>query len=185
MIQERLNKIKNKISNKDFLEGKGMGNEINFHIFDYEPQYELQVRAEIEKIKKNFNIDTNDRKIVEIDLYKLLIEIIKKEDIFESAIEMEAEEGKSEALDAITTFITPERYVDEIKSRIEENDVLFITGVGKVYPFVRSHNILNNTHGLENPVIMFYPGRYSGQDLTLFDKIKDENYYRAFPFIIE
>ena len=51
MIQERLNKIKNKISNKDFLEGKDMGNEINFHIFDYEPQYELQVRAEIEKIK--------------------------------------------------------------------------------------------------------------------------------------
>ena len=74
MIQERLNKIKNKISNKDFLEGKGMGNEINFHIFDYEPQYELQVRAEIEKIKKNFVIE--DRKIVEVDLYKLLIEIM-------------------------------------------------------------------------------------------------------------
>lgn len=183
MIQERLNKIKNKISNKDFLEGKGMGNEINFHIFDYEPQYELQVRAEIEKIKKNFVIE--DRKIVEVDLYKLLIEIMKDEEIFESAIDMELEDGKEEVLDAISTFITPERYVEEIKSRIEEQDILFITGVGKVYPFVRSHNILNNTHGLENPVIMFYPGRYSGQDLTLFDKIKDENYYRAFPFIIE
>lgn len=183
MIQERLSKIKNRISDKDFLEGKGMANEINFHIFDYEPQHELQVRAEIEKIKKNFNIE--DRKIVEIDLYKLLIEIMKEEDIFESAIEMELEDGKEEALDAISTFITPERYVEEIKSRIEEQDVLFITGVGKVYPFVRSHNILNNTHGLDNPVIMFYPGRYSGQDLTLFDKIKDENYYRAFPLIIE
>lgn len=185
MIQERLNKIKNKISDKDFLEGRGLGNEINIHIFDYEPQYELQVRAEIEKIKKNFNIDTNDRQIVEIDLYKLLIEIMKKEDIFESAIEMEAEEGKLEVLDAITTFITPEKYIHEIKSMIDENDVLFITGVGKVYPFVRSHNILNNIHGLENPVIMFYPGGYSGQDLTLFNKIKDENYYRAFSLIIE
>lgn len=185
MIQNRLNKIKEKVNSENFLEGKGLGNEINFHIFDYEPQYELQVRAEIEKIKRNFNIDTNERKIVEVDLYKILIGIMKEEDIFESAIEMELEEGKEEALDAITTFITPERYIDEIKSRINEKDVLFITGVGKVYPFVRSHNILNNAHGIDNPVIMFYPGRYSGQDLTLFDKIKDENYYRAFPFIIE
>lgn len=185
MIQRRLSKIKHKISDKDFLEGKGMGNEINFHIFDYEPQYELQVRAEIEKIKKNFNIEISDRKIVEVDLYKLLIEIMKEEDIFESVIDMESEEGKEEVLDAVRTFITPERYVDEIKSRIDKKDVLFITGVGKVYPFMRSHNILNNTHGLENPVIMFYPGRYSGQDLVLFDKIKDENYYRAFPLIIE
>lgn len=183
MIQERLSKIKNKISSKDFLEGKGMGNEINFHIFDYEPQYELQVRAEIEKIKKNFNID--GRRIVEIDLYKLLVKIMKEEDIFESAIEMEVEDGKEEVLDAISTFITPEKYVEEIKSRIEEKDIVFITGVGKVYPFVRSHNILNNAHGLDNPVIMFYPGIYSGQDLTLFGKIKDENYYRAFPLIIE
>lgn len=185
MIQVRLNKIKDRISDKNLLEGKGMGNEKNFHIFDYEPQYELQVRAEVEKIKKNFNIETSDRKIIEIDLYKLLIEIMKEEDIFESAIEMETEEGKSEVLDAVSTFITPERYLQEIKSRISESDVVFVTGVGKVYPFVRSHNILNNALELDNPLIMFYPGRYSGQDLTLFDKIEEQNYYRAFPLIIE
>lgn len=185
MIQERLSKIKDKIRDEKFLEGKGMGNEKNFHIFDYEPQHELQVRAEIEKIKKNFNIETSKRKIVEIDLYKLLIQIMKNEDIFESAIEMEEEEGKAEALDAVTTFITPERYLKEIKSKINENDIVFITGIGKVYPFVRSHNILNNALELDNPLIMFYPGRYSGQDLTLFDKIEEQNYYRAFPLIIE
>lgn len=185
MIQDRLNIIKDKITKEDFLEGKGIANEINIHIFDYEPEYELQVRAGIQKIIKSFNLEVIDRKILEIDLYDLLIEIMDKEEIFESAIDMEVEEGKSEVLDAITTFITPERYVKEIKSKIESTDVLFITGVGKVYPFVRSHNILNNIHGLDNPIIMFYPGRYSGQDLVLFNKVKDENYYRGFPFIIE
>ena len=185
MIQSRLNKIKDKISNQKFLEGKGMGNEMNFHIFDYEPEYELRVRAEIEKIKKNYNSITNGWKVIEIDLYKILIDMLKREDLFESAIEMEDEEGKDEVLDAVSTFITPEVYFEEIKSIVNEKNIVFITGIGKVYPFVRSHNILNNTHELDNPVIMFYPGRYSGQDLVLFNKIKDENYYRAFPLIIE
>jgi hypothetical protein len=50
---------------------------------------------------------------------------------------------------------------------------------------VRSHNVLNNLHQVLDsvPVVMFYPGRYSGQNLQLFGTIKDDNYYRAFPLV--
>jgi hypothetical protein len=62
---------------------------------------------------------------------------------------------------------------------------VFITGVGKCYPFVRSHNVLNNLHQVLDsvPVVMFFPGKYSGQDLRLFGTIKDDNYYRAFKLV--
>ena len=68
---------------------------------------------------------------------------------------------------------------------IEDHNVIFITGVGKIYPFVRSHTILNNLQEKVDhiPVIMFYPGKYDGQSLNLFGEFKDDNYYRAFQLV--
>ena len=72
--------------------------------------------------------------------------------------------------------------VEYIKERTKDNGIVFITGIGKCYPIIRSHTILNNLHLVIDrvPVVMFYPGRYDGQELILFDEIKDDNYYRAF-----
>ena len=65
--------------------------------------------------------------------------------------------------------------------------MVFLTGVGKIYPILRSHKILNNLHQVVDnvPVVMFYPGKYDGQELILFgDKeAKDDNYYRAFQLV--
>jgi hypothetical protein len=75
--------------------------------------------------------------------------------------------------------------VNYIVEKTPENSVVFITGVGKCFPFVRSHNVLNNLHQVLDsvPVVMFFPGQYSGQDLQLFGSIKDDNYYRAFKLV--
>ena len=45
--------------------------------------------------------------------------------------------------------------------------------------------ILNNLHSVitSNPVIMFYPGSYNGQSFKLFNKLENDNYYRAFQFV--
>jgi hypothetical protein len=61
-------------------------------------------------------------------------------------------------------------------------DVLFLTGVGKVYPFMRSHKMLDTMQQAfsDIPIVMFYPGEFNGQSLNLFDKFHDGNYYRAF-----
>ena len=75
--------------------------------------------------------------------------------------------------------------VEYIAEHTPENSVVFLTGIGKVYPFVRAHNVLNNLHQVFDkvPVIMFYPGNWNGQSLSLFGTISDGNYYRAFPLI--
>lgn len=64
-------------------------------------------------------------------------------------------------------------------------DVLIITGVGEVYPFMRVHNILNNMQSSfrDVPVVVAYPGTFDGGSLSLFGKLKDGNYYRAFDLI--
>ena len=64
----------------------------------------------------------------------------------------------------------------------QHGDVLFLTGVGKVYPFMRSHKMLDSMQQAfsDVPIVMFYPGEFNGQSLILFDKFHDGNYYRAF-----
>ena len=75
--------------------------------------------------------------------------------------------------------------VKYIKDNTPSGAVIFITGIGKCYPIIRSHTVLNNLHQVidDVPVVMFYPGKYDGQELVLFGEIKDDNYYRAFKLV--
>lgn len=183
-IQENLNKIQEIISDKKFLNNKGLGNEISFYIFDYDPKYEILVRKQIEKTIENLK-ERHGLKIKEFNLYKMLIKMLKDEDLIEVIKEMEIKEGSQEVLNAIKTFAPPETFIEQIKNESSDIDIIFITGVGQIYPFIRSHTILNKLHSvIENkPLILIYPGRYDGQKLILFNKFKDDNYYRAFPLI--
>lgn len=184
-INRRLDKIIPKINEEKFIQGRGLGNEISFYIFDYEPNEELIVRDYIKHIIKEFNYEGSNRKVIEFDLYKMLIEIAKEKRIFDRVFQVEEKQGKDALFKAMSTFAKPDVFLNKIKEQLGGNNVVFITGVGKVYPFVRSHTILNNLQEVIDkiPVIMFFPGRYDGQSLHLFNKFKDDNYYRAFPLV--
>ncbi|WP_042147859.1 DUF1788 domain-containing protein [Paucisalibacillus sp. EB02] len=184
-LNARLDQIIPKIKEDKFIEGRGLGNEISFYVFDYEPQDELVVRDYIKHIKKEFCYEGSNRRIIEFDLYKMLLEITKDKRIFDRIFEMEERQGKDQLFKAMTTFAKPEVFLGKIKEQMGDYNVVFLTGIGKVYPFVRSHNILNNLQEvLDNvPVIMFFPGKYDGQSLQLFGKFKDDNYYRAFRLV--
>lgn len=183
-INRRLDKIIPKIKEEKFIQGRGLGNEISFYIFDYEPNEELIVRDYVKHIKKEFSYEGSGRKIIEFDLYKILLEIAKEKRIFERIFQVEEKQGKDALFKAMTTFAKPDIFLRKIKENLNEHEhnIVFITGVGKVYPFIRSHTILNNLQEVLDkiPVIMFFPGRYDGQSLHLFGKFKDDNYYRAF-----
>lgn len=184
-INRRLDKIIPKIKEDKFLQGRGLGNEISFYIFDYEPREELIVRDYVKHLKKEFNYEGSNRSVIEFDLYKMLLEIAKEKRIFDRVFQVEEKQGKDALFKALTTFAKPDIFLSKIKEQLGEHNVVFITGVGKVYPFVRSHTILNNLQEVIDkiPVIMFFPGRYDGQSLQLFGKFKDDNYYRAFPLV--
>ena len=184
-INARLDLIIPKIKEDKFIDGRGLGNEISFYVFDYEPKDELVVRQYIKQIKKEFNYEGTNRRIIDFDLYNMLIEITKEKRIFDRIFNMEEQQGQDALYKALTTFAKPEVFLQRIKEQIDDHNVVFITGIGKVYPFVRSHNILNNLQEIvdKTPVILFFPGRYDGQSLQLFNKFKDDNYYRAFRLV--
>ena len=180
VIRERLNKILEKIQSPAFLANKGLGNEIGFYIFDYDPRDELLVREHIAYLKRAS--EQSNRKIIEFDLYKMILELLRREGVLEEIAQMEEEQGSTYLAEALQDIASPEVYVELIADQVEGSDIVFLTGVGKVWPMVRSHNILNNLHHVLDrvPVIMFFPGNYDGAELKLFNKLKDDNYYRAF-----
>lgn len=181
--KENLEKILQKITDRDFLENRGLGNELGFYIFDYPPEDELFIRDYIKYIFKH--LSDSDIKPVEIDLYKIMLEILKSKKIFDKIIPMEKVKGDKELKKALYPVLKPENFIKFIKEKIEGHNLIFLTGVGRVWPLVRSHTILNNLHSVLDkiPVIMFFPGKYNQIELQLFGKFRDDNYYRAFKLI--
>ena len=187
-LDERLNQIEDRISEKSFRENKGLGNEVGYYVFDYQPKDELFVRNHIQYLKDRINNSGRGFRIMEFDLFHLMIEVLKEQDYLEAFFDLEKENGFMDmAVSLVETLGLDEtNELNLIISKILENDlsdsVIFLTGVGKCHPIIASHNILNNLHQvLDNvPVILFYPGEYSGQDLKLFGTMDSHNYYRAF-----
>jgi len=188
-IDDRLAKIEEKITDKDFLKNKGLGNEVGYYIFDYSPKDELYVRSHIAYLKEKINKSNSGIKIIEFDLYNIVINVLKERGYLQKCFDFEKSKGIDYTFEAIIKMLRltnkSNLLVNHIVENTPENSVVFITGVGKCFPFVRSHNVLNNLHQVLDsvPVVMFFPGEYSGQELQLFGTIKDDNYYRAFKLV--
>ena len=188
-IYERLDEILPIITDKRFRENKGLGNEIGYYIFDYDPEHEIIVREHIRFLKQKINNESMDFFIRELDLYEIMIGILEKKGYLRKVFDMENIKGTDAILKPIknTLRLTQKNdlVVEYIREMVQENDVVFLTGIGKIWPIIRSHTVLNVLHSVIDrvPLIMFYPGTYSGQDLNLFDEISDQNYYRAFKLV--
>ncbi len=190
-LDERLNQIEKKISDQSFLHNKGLGNEVGYYIFDYDPREELHVRNHIQYLKKRINESSLGFQIIELDLFHLMIEVLEEEGYLEAFFGLERENGFFEMADSLveTLGLDETNELNLIISGILREDltdsVVFLTGVGKCHPIIASHNILNNLHQVLDsvPVLMFYPGEYSGQDLKLFGTMDSHNYYRALPLV--
>ena len=189
-FNERLDKIWDRISDQDFLANRGVANEVRYYVFDYEPGDELIIRDKIKALKKQNNPDADGFEIVEFDLYEMVISILEEKGYIDKCVKFEEQKGMEYLYTAVTKMLRltndDNLIVNRILENTPENAVVFLTGVGKVFPFVRSHNVLNNLHQVLDsvPVIMFYPGTWNGQSLSLFGTITDGNYYRAFPLIV-
>mgnify|MGYP003623498201 CR=1 FL=1 len=116
-------------------------------------------------------------------MYRILLEILDEKRVLGTVASLEEKKGKDYLLAQLQKIATPEAFLAKMKYETHERgDVVFLTGVGKVYPFMRSHKMLDSMQQVfsDIPIVMFYPGEFNGQNLILFDKFHDGNYYRAF-----
>ena len=188
-LNERFIDLEDRMISVEALTRYGTANDLRFYIFDYAPSDELLVRKETKKLK-----DRNPA-IVEFDLYEMMLQIIEDEGYMEDVIRMEQDYDKELLLrEVFQTLLSVEEeenaFLDKFKESVSDdgNSIVLITGVGKAFPIVRSHTILNNLQSIfrRNPVVMMYPGRYETKEkmtLRLFERLDDDNYYSAFPLV--
>ena len=189
VLEDRLSQAENEIRKPEFRQNRGMGNEVGYHIFSYAPDQELMVRAWTTYIEKKY-ADGSEGFIVQVfDLYDMMIDIPRQKGFLDKCFDFEKQKGFDRIIKAVgnTLRITGEDnlLIKMIQNSVTDHSIIFLTGIGKCYPVLRSHTVLNTMHQAIDkvPVVMLYPGKYSGQDLLLFGEIKDENYSRAFKLV--
>ena len=179
------------LSSDRFLRMEGLGNEVPFFIWPYPPEQELEVQSANSRIVDRLRT-TRGLSVLVVDLFELAVELLEGRggNMLERLEQIEPTRSRSAFRRDLQRMLDPEQHiVPAIERRIEAEagvDLLVLTGIGRVFPFIRSHNVLNNLHVAvpDFPVLMLFPGEYSqtaslGSSLVLFNLLTDDQYYRA------
>lgn len=176
------------LSSSSFIKMEGLNGDIPFHICPFEPSLQSEINILVKQVK-NYLRDAQV-KVLEINLYDLVIDISKKEGDWEWLIDNESTMSKDELKEELQGIIdTKTVLIPTIVDRMTEYnfDILMITGVGEVFPYIRSSSLLENLQikAKDKPTLLFFPGKYKhslekGSSLILFGTLEDDKYYRAF-----
>lgn len=186
-LQDRLNQIPEKIISENFLNGQKLGGEIAFWIFDYDPTAELEVRNYIHFLEGMLAKKHSKLSVVHINLLSMLVKYLSDRGFVEKAIALQQQKGDEALLKALSGPLHMDKFAPYLieTTQADSKDIVFVSGIGSVWPLIRAHNLLNSLHSLlgQTPTVLFYPGHYNGQMMSLFGKIPSDNYYRAFKLV--
>ena len=186
--KERAEHIFKVVTSQRFLAKQGLGNEVPFFIYPYAPEQALTV-AQMKKRIKNRLATERGINVREVNLYDLSVEILKERGVWERLVRLEPDQDKDDFRELLQGMLDPQLHIaPAVRSKIDDGDfdIFFLTGIGEVFPYIRSHNVLNNLQSVVTgkPMLMFFPGLYEqsdtlGSSLVLFGRLKDDQYYRA------
>jgi len=186
--KERAEHLHRVITSERFLTKQGLGNEVPFFICPFPALEGLTMVDDRRDLVSR--VGHAGVQVLDLNLYDIALEILQERDILEQILEIEADSEKSEMKDLLQGVLAPETHlVPKIGAAIaaHPHDVIFLSGVGEVFPFIRSHNVLNNLQSTakDAPTVLFFPGSYThalatGASLDLFGQLHDDKYYRAF-----
>jgi hypothetical protein len=175
------------LSGKRFLQMEGLSNEVPFFIYPYAPEDALEVAKSKKRVKNR--LGAKGIQVREVNLYDLSVEILKDRGVWDRVLAAEADQDKDDFRELLQGMLDPQLHIaPAIRGKLADGDfdMLFLTGIGEVFPYIRSHNVLNNLQSVVTgkPMLMFFPGRYEqsdtlGSSLVLFGRVKGDQYYRA------
>ena len=182
-INERLDSLKLEIQQPEFLEGKGLSNEVNIRIFCYDAADEMIVRH-LYRATDRGSVDrlSSDRSEICIKCSCLSVMI----NVLQKGVTDGRKEGKGFLFKNLQKFANNKSFVEKMQYEPHEpGDVLLLTGVGEVFPFMRIHSLLEalQPEFPDIPILVMYPGKYDGRFVGLFDKLEANPYYRAFNIV--
>ena len=187
-FEQRLNQVLPRLLSADVLDNRGAGGEIGFWIFDYPPEREMDMRLWLDDvIVPGIQKQRPELRYAVVDLFQEVVALLQERKLLEKAYEMQLRKGDDALLASLRSVLKEDRLAARLveKHDVAQLDLLIIRGVGAVYPMLRTHTLLSalHPHMRDTPLLMFYPGRYDGLSLKLFNKLSDDNYYRAFRLV--
>lgn len=187
-FDDRLNQVLPRLLSPDVLDNRGAGGEIGFWIFDYPPEREMDMRAWLaDVIEPGIRKQRPDLRYAVIDLFAEVIALLEERKLLDKAYDMQLKKGDEALLASLRSVLKEDRLAARLVEKIDatNHDLLIVKGVGAVYPLLRTHTLLSalHPHMRHTPLLMLYPGRYDGLSLKLFNKLSDDNYYRAFRLV--
>ncbi|MDZ4850169.1 MAG: DUF1788 domain-containing protein [Pirellulaceae bacterium] len=187
-IPERFDHLLAVIGSQRFLRMEGIGKEVPFFVVPYCATEHI----DIEKIRAQLinKLKHKGIRVLEVNLYDVTKELMEEQGDWVHWVKHESDTPKEAFLEALENLTDAEtKLAPAIASTMNstEFDVMFLSGVGEVFPYIRSHTVLNNLQRIakSKPTAMFFPGNYShsledGASLDLFGRLHDDKYYRAF-----
>ena len=179
-LTERLDALRELVQSQGFLNGDGLSNEVNIRIFCYEAEDEMIVQHFLQQLVSDPDLGCH---LIECNLYRIFLDICEEMGVQDEIPGMEEEEGSDFLLEQLQAFATPDAFVEKMQySPHRQGDVLLLTGVGDVFPFMRIHALLEalQPHFSDIPILVMYPGTFDKSSLRLFDRLSPNGYYRAF-----
>lgn len=182
------NHVYDVLRSERFLRMEGLSKEVPFFIYHYDPSWAPHVAGMRERVTNKLR--TNDGlRIIEINLYDLAIELLKERGVWEPLLALEPDMEKSEFREVLQQMLDPHDHLaPEINDRLTDAqfDMVFLTGTGEVFPFIRTHTVLENLQSVVvgAPMLAWFPGTYefthsSGHQLRALNLAANDSYYRA------
>lgn len=186
--KERAEHLFKVVTSQRFLTKQGLGNEVPFFICPYPAEEGLSMNED--RLDLVTRITHAGIAVLDLSLYDLSLGILEERGILDQILEIERDTDKREVRELLQSVLDPKaNLIPRIGEAIvaTPHDVIFLSGVGEVYPYIRSHNVLNNLQSTakDKPTVLFFPGSYThalatGASLDLFGRLHDDKYYRAF-----
>ena len=175
-LSERLFTI---LGSSDFLAMKGLANEVPIFIQAYDPSQEDALRQMLDALTTRLR--SSGVVVARADLFELVLDVLDENGILEPLLEQEAEWGRADVLETLRNYSNPRDYlIPRLVQAMSGDDtrLTLVTGPGRVYPFLRTHTILESLQPamLNHPVVIFFPGKYAqdpagGSHLQLFGSV--------------
>jgi hypothetical protein len=173
---------------ESFLERRGLGNELPFFISAFHPSLQPKVDTLVPALATR--LSNQGIQVLLLDLYDLTVELLKARGRWDNLLATEPNQPRDRFLMTMQNVTDAEGHLIPLIARklaAAQPRIMLIAGVGLVFPYLRSHQVLDNLQKVtkQTPTVLFFPGDYSfvqgkGSYLKLFGILPDDRYYRAF-----
>ena len=199
-----LSALYNKLSDPGFQDPAKSDMYYNYYVFPYDPAQEYELEQELLRFKNVLVRPVNYIDVLSIDIFEEFCEFLDKKTFgkHQSYLKYLLDKDKNisaNVLKSLSSNANSEAFYTYLNERIlahiskDDDDLrrpfIFIYGLGRMYPYLRTNVLLTNYENYNEvskyKIILFYPGRRSGNSYNLFNVLEDSNIYRATKIIDE